>query len=296
MSVLKNSKVYALILNYNSSQETVELYHNILEGSYNEIALIVIDNLSENADREYLKKHIPISNLILNEKNLGFAAGNNVGIKHALKAGADYVWILNPDIRLEKDSLSILVDTLKSDDKLAAVGPRILKREAPDRVFSDGEKMVMNEKADTFHKNHNLEVKNLPKGIDYNIDYIAGSSMLLRTKAIKEIGTLPEDYFLYFEETDWCFKAKQCNWKLAINSNSIVYNITSAKTSVFHYYFMRNRLIFCKKYHPDFKSVRNYQVREIIGEIISRVKGKYFRPFFKARATGLISGIIKTSF
>lgn len=287
-------QVYALILNYNSAGESIELFRDLEEQSYKDLQILVIDNNSNEEDRRQLIENIPKTNLIFNRENLGFAAGNNVGIKKALKANANYIWILNPDVRLEKDSLCILVDTLKSDEKLAAVGPRILHREAPGRVFSDGEKMLMDEKAGTFHRNHNLDVNDLSAGIDYNIDYIAGSSMLLNVKAIEKIGDLPEDYFLYFEETDWCFKAKRYNWELAINSNSVVYNLTSAKTSVFHYYFMRNRLIFCKKYHPDFRNVRNYYLREIINEIKSRLRGNYFKPYFYNRMRGLIAGVIKT--
>ena len=288
-------QVYALILNYNSADETIELFRNLAEQLYKNLKVLVIDNKSKEEDKQKLKKNLPEKNLIFNEQNLGFAAGNNIGIQRAMNAGADYVWILNPDVRVEKDVLSLLIETIKKNKKIAAVGSRILQRENPGIIFSDGEKMIMDKKASTLHKNHNLKAKYLKTGIDYNIDYIAGCSMLLNTLAIEEVGLLPEEYFLYFEETDWCFKAKKSDWKLAINTNATVYNLTSKKTSVFHYYFVRNKLIFCKKYHPDFKSVRNYQVRVLKEEIISRSKGKYLRPFFKARLKGLFSGIIKTS-
>ncbi len=288
-------KVYALILNYNSANESIALYGELTDQHYENIEILVIDNNSKEKDSLPLRENIAEEKLIFNKQNLGFAAGNNVGIAKALEDNADYIWILNPDVRLKKDSLSILVETLEEDKSLAAVGPRILHRKSPGKIFSDGERMNMDEKATTFHKNHNLEVQALSTGIDYDIDYIAGSSILLNANAIKEIGSFPEEYFLYFEETDWCFKAHQNNWKLAINTNSIVYNLTSEKSSLFHYYFMRNKLIFCKKYHPDFSSVRNYQVKALFKEIVSRFRGNYFKPYFNQRLRGLVSGLIKTS-
>lgn len=289
-------KVYAVILNYNSADDSIALFKNLKEKQPDYLTVLVIDNNSIEADQLKLKENIPVGNLIFNNTNLGYAGGNNVGIEVALKSNANYVWILNPDVRVEKDSLALLVETMRNDKSLAAVGPRIIQRENPDRIFSDGEKMIMDEKVTTYHKNHNQQVAALPKGIDYDVDYIAGSSILLNVKAIKEIGKLPEDYFLYFEETDWCFKAKQLNWDLAINTNSEVYNLTSLKTSVFNYYFMRNRLIFSRKYHPDYKKVRKYYIKEIISEIMARFKGKYFKPYFNNRAHGLVLGLLKTSF
>lgn len=291
----KDPKIYVLILNYNSAEETICLYKNLtacVDGCLN---ILIIDNDSKEDDQHQLKENIPAENLIFNKINLGYAGGNNIGIEIALNEKANYVWILNPDVRVEKESLSLLIETLENDSSLAAVGPRIIQRENPNKIFSDGEKIKMDEKGVTSHKNHNLEVARASKGIDYEIDYIAGSSILLNCEAIREIGKLPEDYFLYFEETDWCFKAQKNNWKLAINSNSVVYNLTSIKSSMFHYYFTRNKLVFCKKYHPNYRKVRNYYLQDLLKEIVFKAKGKYLKPYFYSRLKGVISGIIKTS-
>ncbi len=287
---------YAIILNYNSASDSVDLFENLEQQHCKYLRILVIDNNSSEEDQLQLKENIPARNLIFNDKNLGYAGGNNIGIEIALNEKADYVWILNPDIRINNQSLPILLKTISEDKTLAAIGPRIIQRNNPNKIFTDGEMLVMNKKCSTIQKNYNLEVSRVPKNIDYDIDYIDGSSILLNCEAIKEIGKLPEEYFLYFEETDWCFRARKHNFRLAVNSNASVYNLTSLKKSVFHYYFMRNRLIFSKKYHPDFIKVRNYYVKELLGEVGYRLKGKYFKPFFKSRVKGLVSGIIKTSF
>lgn len=287
-------KVYALILNYNCSSESIALFKNLEDQHYKNLRILVIDNNSSEEEQLQLKENIPSENLILNKINLGYAGGNNIGIEIALSESADYVWILNPDIRVESQTLPILLKTISADKTLAAVGPRIIQRNKKDRIFTDGEKLVLDEKCSTIQKNYNLLVAIVPKKIDYDIDYIDGSSILLNCQAIQKLGVIPEEYFLYFEETDWCFNARKNNWKLAVNSNSNVYNLTSIKNSVFHYYFMRNKLIFSKKYHPEFKKVRNYYVKELLKEIALRFRGNYCKPFIKSRVKGLISGLIKT--
>ncbi|MCG9973024.1 glycosyltransferase [Christiangramia crocea] len=293
---MERLNVFALILNYNSANETIELFKNLEEQNYKFLNILVIDNHSSNSDLIKLKENVPSKNLFLNKNNSGYAAGNNIGVDIALRQKADYIWILNPDIRITFYSLPILLNTIIEDKTLAAVGPRIIHRHNRAKIFSDGELLRMDEKCSTSQKNFNKDVSEIPGNVDYGIDYINGSSILLNCKAIREIGNFPEEYFLYFEETDWCFRARQNNWRLAINTNAIVYNLTSVKKSLFHYYFMRNKLIFCKKYHPDFSKVKNYYLKSLIRELLNRFKGKYFRPFYKSRIKGFISGILFTTF
>lgn len=282
---------YAIILNYNSSEESIALFQNLEELNEKSLVVLVIDNASPEEDRQKLTESIPKSNLVFNKQNKGYAAGNNVGINIALQKGADYIWILNPDIRVEKESLSVLLSTMNADEEIAAIGPRILRREDKEVIFSDGEKLYFDEKCSTEHKNSWLKEAEVPASLDYDIDYIDGSCILLRARALGEIGILPERYFLYFEETHWCTEAKSKGWKLAVNSNAKVFNLTSKKEATFHYYFMRNRLIFCKKFHPEYKSVRKYYFNLLLDEFLNRFKGKYFRSFYGSRVKGFLSGI-----
>ncbi|TBW25572.1 glycosyltransferase family 2 protein [Gramella sp. KN1008] len=285
---------YAIILNYNSSEESIALFRNLEELNEKSLVILVIDNASPEEDRQLLKNAIPKSNLILNNSNKGYAAGNNVGINIALQQEAEYIWILNPDIRVEKESLQLLLSTMNADKEIAAIGPRILRREDKEVIFSDGEKLYFDEKCSTEHKNSWLKDIDVSGSKDYDIDYVDGSCILLRASAIKEIGMLPEKYFLYFEETHWCVEAKRKGWKLAVNSNAKVFNLTSEKNGIFHYYFMRNRLLFCKRYHPNFKTVRRYYFNLLLNEFLNRFKGKYFKPFYRSRLKGFFAGVYRT--
>lgn len=288
-------RITAIVLNYNSSGETIGLYNNLLKVNYDSLEILVIDNASDQIDRQNLEKHIPVESIIFNSENYGYAGGNNKGIEYALQRRTSYVWILNPDIRVEENTLLLLLETIQKDPRLAAIGPRILKRENPEKIFSDGELLLWDEKCSTAQLNAGCSAKEIPGKVNYDIDYIDGSCILMKCAAIREIGQLPENYFLYFEETDWCCKAKRNNWKLAVNSNAIVYNLTSEKKAIFHYYFFRNRLIFAKKYHSNFKLVRKYYVDLLANEFNQRFKGKYLKPYYRSRISGLLAGILRTS-
>tara|TARA_R100000935_G_scaffold50402_1_gene76262 strand:+ start:8926 stop:9816 length:891 start_codon:yes stop_codon:yes gene_type:complete len=291
----RNSMIYAIILNYNSANESVALFKNLEVQQYNYLRILVIDNNSNEEDQIQLRENIPSVNLIFIKKNLGYAGGNNIGIEIALNKKADYVWILNPDIRVNNLTLPILLKTISEDKTLAAVGPRIIHRNNPDKIFSDGGMLAMTDSCSTYHKSHNFEVVSLSGNIDFDIDYIDGSCILLNCEAIKEIGKLPEEYFLYFEETDWCFKARKHNFRLAINSYVSVSNLTSIKNALYHYYMLRNRILFSKKYHPNPIKVRNYYSKALLKEVLFRLKGVYFKPFYLSRVKGLLAGIMNTN-
>jgi len=213
-----------------------------------------------------------------------------------VEEGAEYIWILNPDIRINSETLNLLLEVFYGDEKVAAAGPRIIYRENEDRIFSDGGLVLENNNCTTVHKNQNGYNFLVPEKIDYDLDYIDGSCILLSSKAVKKIGLFSEEYFLYFEETDWCLKAKQNHYKIAVNSRAKAYNLISYKGAVYHFYMMRNRLMFAKKFNLDYKEVRNYQINLLLKEFFLRFKGKYFKPFYLSRFKGFLAGIIKTQF
>ena len=138
MAQLSKTGCFVIILNYNSSKDTVSLYKELISYGMESKAIQVIDNHSNPSEIEHLKANIPPTRLILNEKNHGYAGGNNIGIARAIREGAKYVWILNADIRLEPDTIEVLLALIESDEKLAAVGPRVCERGNPPKIVSDG--------------------------------------------------------------------------------------------------------------------------------------------------------------
>ena len=200
-------------------------------------------------------------------ENLGFAGGNNVGIKYALaKDDFEYVWLLNNDTVIKKDSLSKLVKKFekyrKLGKKVGIVGSKLLYYDNPEVIQGIGG--IYNK---WFAVAKHLGIFEEDKGQYDNeevldkIDYIIGASMLVNKDFIKEIGLICEDYFLYFEELDWVLRGKQKGYQLGYCWQSKVYHKEGSsigssskgeeKSEVADYYGLRNRIFFTKKFYPE---------------------------------------------
>lgn len=235
--------VYILILNYNSEQDTIELYNQLQRIDYQNYSILVIDNDSNHTSKTTLKKSIPPSDLILNKKNIGYAGGNNIGIRKAISASADYVWILNPDIRVETKTLNILVEHITEDKKIAAVGPRICMRDNKEIIFSDGGVVDTDNGIQTYHLKFKQNIKEIKESNKTNkVDYIDGSCLFIDINCLKEIGFLNEKFFLYFEETEWCLRARNLGWESLVVLSTTCYNLTSSRNFKYFFYMARNRV------------------------------------------------------
>jgi GT2 family glycosyltransferase len=183
-------------------------------------------------------------------ENGGFAAGNNIGIKYAIvKNDFEYVWLLNNDTVIEKSSLSSLVINANKN-KLGISGSALMYYHSPEEIQAYGGTVNR-----FFGTGSHILNKNKIKN---ELDYIVGASFLINKKVIDKIGLLPEEYFLYYEETDYCFNARNNEFKLGIDINSIVFhkegsttgtNQDATKKSEFSDILsLKNRIKFHKKY------------------------------------------------
>ncbi|BAT71069.1 glycosyl transferase, group 2 [Thermosulfidibacter takaii ABI70S6] len=183
--------------------------------------------------------------------NGGFAFGNNVGIKYALaRDDFEYIWLLNNDTVIERNSLSSLV-CYASENDLGISGSVLMYYDVPRKVQAYG---------GTTNKFLGI-VKHIKSinDIEKKLDHIVGASFLINKKVIQKIGLLPEEYFLYLEETDYCFNARNHGFKLGIAIDSVVYHKEGSsigssskdnnnKSEFADLLFIRNRIKFHKKY------------------------------------------------
>ena len=183
-------------------------------------------------------------------ENGGFAAGNNIGIKYALKKNDfKYIWLLNNDTVIKKNSLTSLIEYADKND-IGICGSTLMH-------YYDTEKLQTY--GGTVNKFFATSKHILNKSdIDTKLDYIVGASFLIHKKVIYKIGLLPEEYFLYYEETDYCFNAKNNGFNLGVAINSIVYHKESRSTGASQnpknrsefsdILSIKNRISFHKKY------------------------------------------------
>lgn len=183
-------------------------------------------------------------------ENGGFAAGNNIGIKYALgKDDFEYVWLLNNDTVIEKNSLSLLKKYATEND-LGISGSTLMYYHEPKEIQAYGGSI--NKFFGT--GNHILDKNEIEK----KLDYVVGASFLIDKKVIDKIGLLPEEYFLYYEETDYCFNGRNNGFKLGIAIESMVYHKEGAssggltdvnnKNEFVDVLSLKNRIRFHRKY------------------------------------------------
>lgn len=289
------NNLYIVILNYNSSEDTVKLYNQIQSFNLRDVTIKVIDNASTSNNIELLKQNIPNEYLILNSKNLGYAAGNNIGIQEAIDNNFEYVLLLNPDIRLKSDCIKFLLKEMYLDDSLAVIGPRICFRENHNVVYSDGGILIKEKGFFTTHLNYKKAKQECT--LDNNlhcVDYVNGSCFLARTRVFKEIGFLCESFFMYFEETEWCMRAIQEGYNVKVFSDAEAYHTSSKKGSKYHFYMTRNRLLLAK-HNGQYYKVTLQKIRQnILKEVKKSIKSiRFLDTYLYSKIKGYIYGIFQ---
>lgn len=241
-------RVYTIVLNYQRSDDTVRCVSSLRRSTYRNQFLVVVDNGSNAHARDELRAGVGATPLLQSGKNLGFAGGNNLGIRHALDRDADYVWILNPDTVVEPDALERLVQTMARFAEAGIVGSRLLRGDDGTTLLFNGGMIDWSRGGKPVLPDMGKPEKDATATAIAPIDYATGASMLVRRQLIEEIGVLPERYFLYFEETDFNTRARRAGWNVLLEPRSRVLHFRRSWGSVpapyYVYYFVRNRILF----------------------------------------------------
>jgi len=182
----------------------------------------VVDNASTDATAACPMLRGDGTHLIRNTTNAGFAAAVNQGLR-AVGERADAVLLLNPDAELLPGALAALVGHLHANAKAAAVGPRLLnpdgsvqpsRRRFPTPATAIFESTVLQQWLPIRRILDAYYVAERPDDLTQEVDWLVGACLLVRTEALREVGPLDERFFMYFEETDWCLRARARGWRI----------------------------------------------------------------------------------
>ncbi|MBU4210188.1 glycosyltransferase family 2 protein [Patescibacteria group bacterium] len=221
--------------------------------------------------------------ILQTSSNLGYANGNNFGIKQALKENFDYILVINNDVLVDPDFLQILLKSAQKNPKLAILGPKIYfakgyefhknrykKNELGNIIWSAGGYMDWDNILGS-----NIGVDQIDKGqfnkFTTKIDFISGCCMLVKSKLFKEIGLFDKKYFMYLEDIDFCQKAKKAGYKLAYIPDSKIWHLNAQSSgtggNLHHYFISRNRLLFAMR-HASFR-VKLAIIRQSVEKLFS---------------------------
>jgi GT2 family glycosyltransferase len=259
-----------ITVNYNGLNDTCALIDSI---PFNEdMEVIVVDNGSKENEADILQERYPNIKAIRSDKNLGFAGGNNLGIK---AAKGKYLYLINNDTIFKDCNSQILIKRLESSTKIGMVCPKI-------RFAWDNNPIQFT----GYTPLSPITVRN--RAIGYGEDdkgqydtphltpYAHGAAMMLKREVIDKVGLMPDCYFLYYEELDWSMMITRAGYEIWYEPASTIYHKESQSTGqnspLRTYYITRNRLLLVKRNWPSLTKYLAYAYLQIIVETRDIIK------------------------
>lgn len=299
----KYKKVSIVLLNYNTSNDLIECINSLDNIKYPNYEIIIVDNCSSETEirklDSYFEKRMDCI-FIKNNKNTGFAGGNNLGIKYALDNKTDYILLLNSDTVVNEDFLNILVDTAEKDkENVAMVTGKILYYPEVNKIwygggYIDWKRFVGKHYGEGEYDNKQYdEIK--------SITFSSGCLMLINV-SLNFDKYLPEEYFMYYEDVDYCARILESGYKIIYNPNAVIYHkigsSSGGEQSAFTIRWSnRGRYIFLNKYKnklPKFKFITikvKFIVTRIIKIIVLYISGEFEKA--KSLYKGLKDAVLK---
>lgn len=237
--------VSIITVNFNQAKVTEELILSLKKVEYSRLEIIVVDNGSKTTELQSLAPKYPEVKFIFNKENLGFAGGNNLGIAAAT---GDYLLFLNNDTEVHSSFMQPLVNVIENP-KVGVVSPKI-KYFGTNIIQYAGNGAVSPYTGRSVRIGFQVDDQG-QHDVETETQIAHGAAMMLSRKVINEVGLMPELYFLYYEEIDWCEAVKKSGYEIRYVPQSEVYHKESMsvgkKSTLKTYYMMRSRLIYLRR-------------------------------------------------
>lgn len=242
-----------VVINWNNPSDTLHCLSSLNELDYTNYHVLVIDNGSDDDSLTLLTeatKDNPYFTFLATGDNLGFSGGVNYGVARALEMQADYIWLLNNDAEVAPDCLSSLIIAMEENPDVAIAGSKILLARERNTIWHAGATFAM----------YTGQPQHLGMGADINdpayssnkfVDYVTGSSLIIRKNSIETIGIMDDRFYLYYEEADLCYRARNHGLKILYVADSKLWHKVAASSTGYQvrvYYEVRNRLLFTIKH------------------------------------------------
>lgn len=270
-------KVFIILVNYNGYKDTINCIESIKKNlDLKRYFIVVVDNCSTDESCKYIEK---INNIkfLKSMENKGFSAGNNIGIKYALKENADYIILLNNDTIVTKNCFDKIIEIMENKKDIGIMGNKVLYYSDKNKINCYGGDINFNRGTAILGYENSLDNDSIPDFIDAK--FICGCCMVIRKEVFEKIGYLPEDYFMYYEDVDFCLNVSR-HFKLAAYGKSKIYHKVSASTGGQASEFAirwntRNRIVFINKYCKKYPAKLFFYLTRIIVIIKYILRGRF---------------------
>lgn len=234
-----------VVLTWNGRDLTLDCLASLRHLDYPTYRVLVVDNGSTDGTVAAIRRLYPEVGVLENGENLGFAEGNNAGIRHALAGDADYVMLLNNDTTVDRDMLTVLIGVAEADPSIGVVGPAIYYHDHPDTIWSAGN--AIDWRGGALQRVH-ADERDIQIEAPYESDYVTGCALCMKREVMERIDLIDGRYFIYFEETDWCLRARAQGYRVVVVPRARMWHKVSASmkrdSPATTYYMTRNRFLF----------------------------------------------------
>ena len=240
--------VSLIILNYNGTQLTCALLKSVQHLYYANIEVIVVDNHSARNPAPVIREQaFANTQVILNNENLGFAGGNNVGIR---QARGDFFLFLNNDTEVTPDLIERLIEPFSADITIGVTCPKIRYHQQPALIQYAGY-TPLNSFTGQAWAIGNQQVDRGQFDQAGVTPFAHGAAMMVKREVVEQAGLMPESYFLYYEELDWCCRIRRAGYQIYYQASALIYHkesMTVGKSNPLKvYYQTRNRILFMRR-------------------------------------------------
>jgi hypothetical protein len=268
--------ILVLILNWRRADDTIACLKSLFALRRNDLCPLVIDNGSDDGSEAAIRAAFPNVPLIQTGANLGYAGGNNVGLRLALETQARYVMLLNNDTVLKEDLFGPLLEVASAAADSVVVGPKTYSLEATENVQFTGEIWLSDQLRFRPVREEDVEFAFGRSLIPTS--FIQGSALLVPMSVLREVGLFDERFFLTYEEVDWCFRAKEKGYRCWIVPESRVWHASSPSfggrlSPLYDYFTTRNKLLWLEKHVGRVAALRRFG-KPLYWELRSRLAGQ----------------------
>lgn len=312
------ARVTVIVLNWNGKDDTIECLNSLKLIDYSSLDILVVDNGSSDDSVEVIRSEFPDVAVIEAGENLGYAGGNNVGIKYALQQGAEYILVLNNDTIVDPNLVDAFIEAANAYPEAGILNAKIYYYSEPHKIWAVG---------GGWNKNNCdlilIGLGEIDDGIIYKepfeVDYAIGCALFFHRTVVERIGFIEDKFFLNFEEIDWCSRARKAGYKIySIPAAKIWHKVSASfggeEAPLRRYYLVRNNMLWAKRNLSlserfltakrmlsgivprfSFEGESNYpllkrlywEARSFIKEIIKRIRS----PHYQAQVFGIFDYI-----
>ncbi len=247
-----SSDIYAMVLNWNGADDTIRCLESLNRIDREDLRRVVVDNGSSDDSVARIQRAFPDVELMTTGSNLGYAGGNNYGLRRLLERKPEFICLLNNDIVVEPGFLDSLLACARRDARAGIIGPQVLFLDRPDVVWSQKISVdPLTGRIVSREHGRSADDKAKPK----TAGAVSGAVMLIRRETLESVGLFDERYAFYHEDVDLCLRAKRAGWKTMVVPEAVVrhrvggaMNVSGGADDI--YYLVRNHLLVINSAFP----------------------------------------------